>query len=286
LLTAIILTGIALLFGVLIYFVNKFVPTKVEGIEKTEEIAGILPGMNCGACGYPGCFAFAQALSAKPELMAEGKCAVAMQDEERCKSLEKALGVTIDTSAMMKKVLIHCNGNSEVIYNYSGVGTCKAAAQLLRGYKKCPYACLGLGDCVEVCPQGAISIKPENGVAVVDAEKCTGCGLCLAECPQNLIELVPAGTKIALLCNYAPLRDIPGREKCDAGCIHCRKCLRSCENETLVWNKERAIPEFDIEKCTLCHKCIEACEQNTLVDFTEVKIAANTLVDEKQALTI
>ncbi|GAI41402.1 unnamed protein product, partial [marine sediment metagenome] len=47
-------------------------------------------------------------------------------------------------------------------------------------------------------------------------------------------------------------------------------------DEAIVWNKERAIPEFDIEKCTLCHKCIEACEQNTLADFTEAKIAAKT----------
>ena len=70
-LIVIILTGIALVFGILIYIVNRTVPTKVEGIEKTEEIAGILPGMNCGACGYPGCFAFAQALTANPELITE-----------------------------------------------------------------------------------------------------------------------------------------------------------------------------------------------------------------------
>ncbi len=272
--TIVILTAIALFFGVLIYFVNKLVPTKVKGIEKTEEIASILPGMNCGACGRPGCFAFAQALTEKPELMAEGKCAVAIQDEARCKALEKALGITLDASEMSKKALIHCNGNSEVIYDYSGVGTCKAAVQLLRGYKKCPYACLGLGDCLEVCPQGAIFIAQENGMAVVDREKCTGCGLCVAECPQKLIELVPAGTKIAFRCNYEPLRDIPGREKCDAGCIHCRKCFKSCEDEAIIWNKERVVPEFDIEKCTLCHKCIEACEQNTLADFTEVKTVA------------
>ena len=272
----IILTGIALVFGVLIYFVNKLVPHKVKGVEKTEEIAGILPGMNCGACGYPGCFAYAQALTKNADLILKTPCTVVLQDTEGVERLEKALGVTLDASEMSKKALIHCNGNSEVIYNYSGVGTCKAAAQLLRGYKKCPYACLGLRDCLEVCPQDAISIQPENGVAVVDPEKCTGCGLCLAECSQNLIELVPAGTKIAFLCNYAPLRDIPGREKCDAGCIHCRKCFKSCEDEAIVWNKERAIPEFDIEKCTLCGKCIEACEQNTLADFTKVKIAAKT----------
>ena len=272
----IILTGIALLFGILIYVVNKTVPTKVKGIEKTEEIASILPGMNCGACGHPGCFAYAQALTKNADLILKTPCTVVLQDADGLKRLEKALGVTLDASEMSKKALIHCNGDSEVIYNYSGVETCKAAVQLLSGYKKCPYACLGLSDCVEVCPQEAISIKPENGVAVVDPEKCTGCGLCLAECPQNLIELVPAGTKIAFLCNYAPLRDIPGREKCDAGCIHCRKCFKSCEDEAIVWNKERAIPEFDIEKCTLCHKCIDVCEQNTLADFTEVAAKTRT----------
>jgi len=274
--TILILTAIALGLGILIFVVNKTVPIRVKGIEKTEEIASILPGMNCGACGHPGCFAFAQALTAKPELMAEGRCAVSLQDEERCKSLEKALGIAIDAAAMDRRALVGCNGNSEVIYNYSGVETCKGAAQLLSGYKKCPYACLGLGDCVTVCPQGAISIKPENGVAVVDTERCTGCGLCLAECPHNLIRLIPATTKVAFLCSYAPLRDIPGREKCEAGCIHCRKCFNSCEYEAITWNKERATPEFDIEKCTLCRKCIEVCEQNTLTDFTKVKIAANS----------
>lgn len=267
----IILTAIALFFGILIYIVNKMVPTKVKGIEKTEEVASILPGMNCGACGHPGCFAFAQALSSNPELMTEGRCTIAIQDTEKCAALEKALGIILDADEMNKKALIHCNGNSEVIYDYSGVDTCKAAAQLLRGYKKCPYACLGLEDCVAVCPQGAISIKPENGVAVVDPEKCTGCGLCAAECPQGLIELVPAVTKIAFLCNYLPLRNISGRERCDAGCIHCRKCHRSCENDAIEWNKEKAIPEFDIEKCILCHKCIEACSQNTLAEFTKIK---------------
>ncbi len=276
-LTVIILTAIGLFFGILIYVVNRVVPIKVKGIEKTEELASILPGMNCGACGHPGCFAFAQALTVNPKLIAEGKCTLAIQDEEKCKAMEKALGITLDAAEMSKKALIHCNGNSEVIYNYSGAMTCKAAAQLLRGYKKCPYACLGLEDCLEVCPQGAISIRQENGVAVVDSEKCNGCGLCLPECPLNMIELVPARTKIAFLCNYAPLRDIPGREKCDAGCTRCRKCFRVCEDEAVVWDKERFLPEFDIEKCTLCDKCIEVCEPNTLAYFTKAKVAAETM---------
>ena len=273
-LIVIILTAIALFFGIIIYLVNRLVPRKVQGIEKTEEIASILPGMNCGACGYPGCFAYAQALTANPDLITQGSCTIAIQDAEKSAALEKALGVTLDAEQMRKKALIRCNGCSEVIFNYSGVETCKGASQLLSGYKQCPFACLGMGDCVAVCPQNAISIQPENGVAVVDWEKCTGCGLCAAEYPQNLIDLVPAATKVAFICNYRPLRDIPSREKCDAGCIHCRKCLKACEDEAIVWNKERGIPEFDIEKCTLCGKCIEACEQNTIRVCTRVKLLA------------
>lgn len=263
----IILTGIGLACAIIIYVVNVVVPRKVQGLEKTEEIAGILPGSDCGACGSPGCFAYAQELTKDANIITKSPCTVVLQDTEGLERLENALGLTLDASVMSKKALIHCNGNSEAIYNYSGVGTCKGAAQLLSGYKKCPYACLGLEDCLEVCPQDAISIKPENEMAVIDPEKCTGCGLCIAECPLNLIELVPAGIKIAFLCNYTPIRNIPGRKKCDAGCIHCRKCYKSCEDGAIVWNKERAIPEFDIEKCTRCGKCIAACKQNTLAEI-------------------
>lgn len=266
-----ILTAIGLASAALIYLVNVVVPRKVQGLEKTEEIAGILPGINCGACGKPGCFAYAQALTKDTDVITKSPCAFVLLDDEKLGQLEKALGVTLDASEMNKKALIHCNGNSEIIYKYSGVETCKGAAQLLSGYRKCPYACLGIGDCLVVCPQNAISIKPENGMAVVDPEKCTGCGLCITECPLNLIELVPAGTKIAFLCNYQPLRDIPGREKCDAGCTHCRKCFNICKHEAITWNKEKAIPEFDIEKCTRCYECIEICPNHTLAERIETK---------------
>ncbi len=269
-----ILTGIALACGVIIFFVDKLVPYRVKGIEKTEEVVRVLPGMNCGACGNPSCFAFAQALTANPALAAEGKCVTVLQDPEKLESLQKALGVTLDASVVRKRALIHCNGSSEVIYQYSGVETCRGAAQLLSGYRKCPYGCLGFGDCAEVCPQDAISIRAENGVAVADPEKCNGCGLCVPVCPMNLIELIPAETKVAFLCNYRPVRDILDREKCNAGCIHCRKCLRACEYQAVGWDKERAIPQFDIEKCVRCNQCIEACEPNTLIYFDEIKAGA------------
>jgi len=266
-----LLIGIGFACGLIIYFVYIKVPQKVKGLEKTEELNAILPGANCGACGRAGCFAYAQALAHDPDLITKTPCSMVLQDPERLEQLEKTLGVSLDASELNKKALAHCSGNSEALCSYSGAQTCKAAVQLLSGYKRCPYACLGLGDCVEVCPQQAISIDPDKNVAIVDWEKCNGCGLCVTECTQNLIELVPAGTKIGFLCNYKPLRDIPGREKCDFGCTHCRKCLKACEDEAIEWNKERAVPEIIQEKCTLCYKCIEACEQNTLADLTKAK---------------
>lgn len=271
--TILVLTGIGCALGALIFVVSKVLPPESDILKRTEEIAEILPGMNCGACGYPGCFAYAQALAANPNTIFDSPCTVTLQDPEKVRLLEQVLGVTLDASAMARKALVRCGGNSEIIYQHCGSETCKGAVQRLRGYKKCPFACLGLGDCVKVCPQDAISLDQEKKVAVVDWEKCTGCGLCVAECPQNIIELVPADTKVALLCSYTPLKNIPGRERCDFGCVHCKKCFRACEYEAITWNEEKLIPEFDAEKCTLCRKCIEECPQNCLAEVTREKVA-------------
>ncbi len=173
-------------------------------------------------------------------------------------------GISLDASAMAKKALPHCGGASEKIYDYSGVESCKAVNLLMSGNKKCPYACLGLGDCVKVCPEGAIKLDETGNHVEVDWSKCTGCGLCAKECPKGLIELVPAGTKVTFRCAYTPIRSLPGRERCDSGCIHCQKCFKACESEAITWNKERMIPEFDDKKCIECGKCVEACPKHVL----------------------
>lgn len=285
LITILILTGIALIVGVIIYLANIFIPNKVMGLEKTEEISKILPGSNCGACGYAGCFAYAQALTEPKALSCCGKgteddvltkspCTILLSDHESTKRLEEALGVKLDLSALGRRAVVRCTGDSRAIYDYSGILTCKGATQIGGGYKQCLYACLGLGDCIKVCPQNAISIDEGKHIVVIDREKCNGCGLCIPECPQNLIELVPEETKVAYLCNYQLLRDIPGREKCDFGCIHCRKCFIACEKENIhaiEWDKGRACPIINQDKCTLCGSCIEVCPQNTLADFTKMR---------------
>ncbi|MBC8387264.1 MAG: 4Fe-4S binding protein [Actinobacteria bacterium] len=280
----IILSTIGIVCGILIFMVNRFLPREPESLKKTEEISGHLPGVNCGACGYPGCFAYAQALTKDKNIFFTNTCATVLQEPGMLKGLEKTLGIEVDSSKINKKAVVRCYGNSGVIGNYSGIKTCNAASKLLGGYKECPYGCLGLGDCIAVCPNGAISIDEKMNVAVIDPDKCIGCGLCVAECHKNIIQLVPADSNIVYLCSYQPLKNIPGREKCDVGCLHCKKCFKTCENGAIIWNEEKAIPEFDFTRCTLCGKCIEACPHDRLIELSNValKEKAGILKDKEK----
>lgn len=38
---------------------------KVEVDERVDHVTGMLPGYNCGGCGYPGCSGFAEAMVSK-----------------------------------------------------------------------------------------------------------------------------------------------------------------------------------------------------------------------------
>lgn len=266
----IILSSIGIICGVLIFLVNRFLPGEPDSLRRAESISEYLPGVNCGACGYPGCFAYAQALAEDKNIFFNSPCATVLQEPAMLGNLGKVLGIEIDPSAIKKKAVIHCYGNPEAVSDYSGIRTCKSVAGLIGGYKKCPYGCLGLGDCVAVCPNDAISIDNEINVAVIDPDRCTGCGICVKECPRNIIKLVPADSNIVYLCSYQPLKNIPGRERCDKGCLHCKKCFKACEYGAIIWNEEKAIPEFDFTKCELCGKCIEACPHDRLIELSNI----------------
>ncbi len=263
--TILILTGIGVACGIIIFLVGKVLPKEDETLVKTGLLAEILPGMNCGACGQPGCFAYAQELANDSDFILKNPCMTLFQDEEAIKKLEKVLGITLDVSGMAKMAVIHCMGKSEKIFDYEGIDSCKAAGQIAAGYKVCPYGCLGLGDCAEVCPQDAIIIDHERNVAIVDPELCVGCGLCVDECPHGLIELVPRNMPHFLGCSYQNKKKIPGREWCENGCIHCRKCVRLCETDAVTWDDGRNLPRFDMENCTAAPESIEACPNDVII---------------------
>lgn len=51
-------------------------------------------------------------------------------------------------------------------------------------------ACSGCGTCVDECPNEAITLNEEAGLAVVDQEECVECGACEEACPNEAIKVV------------------------------------------------------------------------------------------------
>ena len=162
----------------------------VEEDPRIEEVAGCLAGANCGGCGYAGCADYAKAV------VMDGvpcdKCAPG--GPKAAAAIAKIMGG--EASAVEKKAVVQCQGNSEHCkpsYDYKGIQTCAAAAALYGGPKTCTFACIGLGDCTKVCKFDAIHVV--DGVAKVDKDKCTGCGATANNSPKPVVKQAPAAAK-------------------------------------------------------------------------------------------
>jgi electron transport complex protein RnfB len=193
----------------------------VEPDERVEEIEGLLPGANCGACGFAGCAEFARHLAAGEA--EPTSCPGA--DPSAVTRIAEILGVAAGERTKQVAV-VRCGGDDTLATQaalYNGVADCKDAVQVAGGTKGCIYGCLGLGSCSRACPFGAIEMK--NGLAIVHADLCTGCAKCVATCPRNIIELAPASAPIHVFCN-SPVKGGAKRKVCKASCIGCQKCVK------------------------------------------------------------
>jgi len=264
-LAVILLSSIGLIAGIAIFVANRVLPKEDPSLEKANEIKERLPGADCGACGHPGCFAYAQAVAKSADVLEKSPCRILAKDEEASQALGEFLGIDLSNSGPGVKAVVHCTGDSPRIGTYNGVQSCAAAIQVGGGEKECPYACVGYGDCVDVCPVNAIGIDSEKGIAAVDWDLCIGCGMCVAVCPRGLIELIPADTPQYLGCNYLSSKDIAGRKKCSVGCIHCRICVRSSEQGEVEWNETKDLPQFST---VLAVDAIEKCPRKIILKTT------------------
>ncbi len=247
--------AIGLLFGVLLAIASKIFHVDVD--ERIPKISELLPGANCGGCGYAGCDALASAIcesGAKPTV-----CAVA--SEEAISGIYEIMGASAE-KVEKKCALVACAGTCEKApdkYIYEGLSDCRAAAAIGGGPKGCSYGCMGLGTCVSVCVFHALSIK--DGVAVVDPEKCTGCGTCAAACPKGVISLVPQSAPFTVNCSsLAHGKDMKGI--CSVGCIGCGICAKNCPEDAIT--VENNLARVDYEKCTDCGICREKCPKKIL----------------------
>lgn len=262
---------LAFVLGVLLGFFKKIFAVPVDA--KAEMIRAVLPGANCGGCGYPGCDGFAAACAAG-NAPADG-CAAG--GAKVAQDVAKVLGVKVD--AENKVVVLACRGckeNAAPRGFYTGVKSCAAAQQAVNGTKLCAYGCVGFGDCVNACSFGALSLG-EDGLPKIDYSKCTGCGMCVKACPKNLLSKVPVSRKGAVAqCSNRSTNKAGIIKYCKGGCIKCGKCERSCEKQAI--KLVNGIPLVDYTLCNSCGKCVTDCPMHVLAlvedifkDKTEAK---------------
>lgn len=256
--TVIVALVIGFLLGVLLGLFKKIFFVKVD--PKVSAVREVLSGANCGGCGYAGCDAFAEAV-VKGEAPVNGCVAGGAACADQVASV---MGVSAG-SAVPKVAFLACNGTKEVAQSrgiYNGVQTCAAANLTMNGTKKCSFGCIGLGDCVEVCPFGALSLG-EDGLPKVDKAKCVGCGKCSKACPKHLFVLIDANTKgpiAACSCHSDNKPQI--RKDCTNGCFKCGMCARKCPSQAI--DVSAGIPKVDYTKCTSCGECVKACPDKVL----------------------
>lgn len=254
--TIAILTGLGLLLALILYFVAlKF---KVEEDPRIDEVEKVMPGANCGGCGFAGCRAFADAAVKAPNLD-NNYCPVG--GNEVMKKVAAILGYEIKEKAPQVAV-VRCNGTCEnrpKVNDYDGVKSCRVKAALYSGDTLCPFGCLGCGDCVAACQFGAIAMDPQTGLPVVDESKCTACGSCVKACPKNIIELRnkgPRSMRVFVSCVNKD-KGAVARKACSAACIGCGKCAKVCAQDAIT--VENNVAYIDYTKCKLCKKCVAEC---------------------------
>ncbi len=260
----IILGSIGILSAALLYFVaQKF---KVIENPLIDEISEVLPGANCGGCGFAGCRNLAEAI-VKAGNMDGLKCPAG--GNSTSSKIAELLGVAASESAPQLAVL-RCNGsfqNSPTKAYYEGLNDCKFAHDLFVGQGGCSYGCLGLGNCERSCAFDALSIDRETGLPVVNEELCTSCGACVKACPRSLFEIRDKGMKsrrVWVSCmNKA--KGAEAKKNCQTACIACGKCQKICPFEAITI--ENNLAYIDFNKCKLCRKCVSECPTGAIQEI-------------------
>lgn len=218
--SAIILGGLGLTFGTLIAIVHR--KMWVWEDPRIDTVAGMLPGSNCGACGFPGCRGLAEALVAGKATPASCTVMNAYGREE----VAAYLGIEVGEVTQRVARLL-CAGGTDAApqrAEYRGLATCKAAAVIAGGGKSCGWGCLGLGDCAVACKFDAIFMSSTR-LPLVIPERCVACGDCVEVCPKDLFVLMPIEHKLIVQCK-SQLAGDEIQSKCKVACTACGKCAQ------------------------------------------------------------
>ena len=253
------------------------IASKLMAVKENEKIPVIrdcLPGANCGACGFAGCDGYAKALAEEDDT-ATNLCVPGGDSVSR--KISDILGVEFE-DVVEKVAVIHCAGDCNYTEDkvcYNGLESCAAAKLVFGGKGSCSYGCLGLGDCMKACPNGAICI--ENGIANINTKLCSGCGICAKTCPNHLIDLMSDTEKVIVSCSNRD-KGAATRKVCSNGCIGCKKCEKVCPSGAI--HVENNVAVIDYSKCPDCKDfgaCARECTTGCIMisDFSGIHRVKN-----------
>jgi Na+-translocating ferredoxin:NAD+ oxidoreductase RNF subunit RnfB len=250
--SAAILGGVGLTFGVLIAAANR--KLRVWEDPRIDAVNEMLPGANCGACGFAGCRAFAEATIAGRT--APAACTV-MSPEDR-EDVAAYLGV--DAGQANKRVArLLCAGGSHVAVQkatYRGIESCAAAVAVSGGGKGCAWGCVGLADCAVVCDFDAI-VMDAHGLPVVDPDRCTACNDCVEACPLGLFTLMPVDHHLIVQCrNLLPGED--ATDVCTVACNACGRCVQDAAPGLIEMRSNLAVIDYatiELENAAAIARC-------------------------------
>jgi electron transport complex protein RnfB len=159
----IIITILGLTLGVLLGAASSFFA--VEGNPLETEIAAMLPGSQCGQCGYPGCSPAASAL-------VKGEAGITLcppGGRSLAQKLAEKLGISADLSNMEDKAPMIASIRADL--------------------------CIGCTKCFKRCPTDAI-VGASKQIHAVISDACTGCEKCFEVCPTECIDMRPIPTTL------------------------------------------------------------------------------------------
>ncbi|MDR1744206.1 MAG: RnfABCDGE type electron transport complex subunit B [Planctomycetota bacterium] len=237
----------------------------VEVNPLVAQITAVLPGANCGGCGYAGCSNYAEAVAlngADPTLCAPGGGKTGMD-------IARLMGVEAAAKAR-STALCHCHHeNVRTVALYSGIQTCRGASLqgLGGGWLDCRYGCMGYGDCREACPFGAISMGPDKR-PFVNEDLCTGCQKCVVACPRALMVVLHIDKHVHVRCRNRD-KGAMANKICAHACISCGKCEKACPFDAIHVENQLAV--IDYAKCKNCGKCVDVCPHQCIINLRQIR---------------
>jgi electron transport complex protein RnfB len=151
-----VLTLLGLSIGTLLAYADRFLAIDEDPL--ALEIQNLMPGTQCGQCGFPGCTPAAEAIANHQAPVTS--CPPG--GRQLADTLAEMLGVDLDVSEIQDKLIAHI----------------------------VEAECTGCTRCYKVCPTDAI-MGANKQMHSVFAAACTGCGNCLDACPEDCIVLAP-----------------------------------------------------------------------------------------------